>query len=183
MATSSLTDGMCTDLAELLVYPPDGAAEAIETAAARLQGVCAEASQALEEFRDAATELGEAALEELYVRTFDFAPLCAPYVGVHLFGGNGEGFKRSQLLAGLAEACRRMGLDTDGELPDHAAVVLRLLDRLPAEEREDLARLCLLPALERMAEELARNDNPYRHAVHAIHRFLMSEFSGSNHDA
>lgn len=167
----------------LLDYPGEGMTDVIEALCERSAETCPEAAQALRAFQAAVEPLDPGQREELYVKTFDFAPLCAPYVGAHLIAGNGEGFKRSEFLAALAGAYREAGFDTGGELPDHLALVLRFRTRLAPEEREELARLCLLPAAMRMEEELVRNENPYRHVLRAIRCLIQSELSESMDNA
>lgn len=162
-------------LAGLLDYPAHGAIRD-DNARDDLAGTCPEAAAAFDAFFEEVEPLSPDEREELYVRTFDFSPLCALHVGVHLFAGNGEGPQRSALMAALAGAYREAGFRTDGELPDHLAVILRFRGRLDPDEWEDMARWCLLPATARMLEELERTRSPYRHVLRAIRCLLLSEF-------
>jgi len=91
-------------------------------------------------------------------------------VGHYIFG---EDYRRSYFMVGLKEAFRTYGYSYDErELPDHIAVVLGFLPRYEnEEERNDLISLCLLPALERMRENL-KEENPYRAVLEVIYRLL-----------
>lgn len=104
--------------------------------------------------------------EEVYSRTFDLNPRCAPYLSVHLFGE--EGFKRAQLMTGLKTRYAQLGLDAGSELPDHIAVVLRFVPHCDPGEWEELKHHCLVPALAKMREILSPTTNPYRHLFDAL---------------
>lgn len=164
----------CEALAGLFDYPAHDAPGRLAEARARVAEACPEAVADVDRLLDALSPLSPEAREELYVKTFDFAPLCAPYLGAHLFGE--DGYKRSRFMAELAGACLRAGFDTAGELPDHLALVLRLLPSLDPGERDDLARYCLRPCANRMADLLDRAQNPWRHALRALIRVLDAEF-------
>jgi nitrate reductase delta subunit len=112
------------------------------------------------------------ALRELYASTFDLSPVCVPYASVHLFGD--ESFKRARLMGGLADAYRRAEFDPGGELPDHIATMLRFLPQMTTEEQQDLARLVLQPAVDRMAQALFGSRNPYRHLLDALRSVLAA---------
>jgi len=101
-------------------------------------------------------------LSVTYTSTFDLAPSCSPYVGVHLFGD--ENPDRARLMVGLRLAYKRIGMSEGEELPDHIANVLEFAAHDP-DEREELMKLVLVPALEKMHEILAPTSNPYRFVV------------------
>ncbi|HMA91932.1 MAG TPA: molecular chaperone TorD family protein [Polyangiaceae bacterium] len=110
------------------------------------------------------------ALRELYTRTFDLTPVCAPYLSVHLFGeGN---YKRSTLMTGLAEQYEARGLHPPDELPDHLGIVLGAIDHLDEVVQRDLLVHCFRKGLERMLAELERQSNPYSRAVSALDRLV-----------
>jgi nitrate reductase molybdenum cofactor assembly chaperone NarJ/NarW len=117
--------------------------------------------------RDAgAGTLDLAAWQTAYTSTFDLTPSCSPYLGVHLFGD--ENRDRARLMVGLRQSYTRAGMAVNhGELPDHIAEVLDFVDRAPGDEREDLLRLVVVPALQKMDEILRPTSNPYRHLVSA----------------
>ncbi len=113
--------------------------------------------------------------QSLYTSTFDLAPSCTPYLGVHLFGD--ENADRARLMVGLRLAYKRAGMSEGGELPDHIAEVLDF-DARGVEEKEELRRLILVPALTKMNELLQPTSNPYRHLVAAtLHRMEESRES------
>ena len=111
-----------------------------------------------------------ASQQSIYTSTFDLAPSCTPYLGVHLFGD--ENPDRARLMVGLRMAYRRAGMaENAAELPDHVAEVLAFAARGDTEERDELRDFVLIPALSKMNEILAPTGNPYRHLVAAaLHR-------------
>lgn len=103
--------------------------------------------------------------EELYTRTLDLDPIVAPYIGYHVFG---ESYRRGPFLSAMNRALREAGVDTEGELPDHIAPMLRYLAVTPAPDPALVDVLC--PAVERMISTLrnAKPDNPYVHLFQAV---------------
>lgn len=97
--------------------------------------------------------------EELYTATFDVTPACVPYTSIHLFGE--ENFKRGEFMAALHARYAQAGFDSNGELPDHIAPLLRYAAQTDENERRELAAFCLLGPISRMSESLAPT-NPYR---------------------
>jgi nitrate reductase molybdenum cofactor assembly chaperone NarJ/NarW len=123
----------------------------------------------LDAFAREMSALSIAEQQSAYTATFDLAPSCTPYLGVHLFGD--ENPDRARLMVGLRLAYRRMGIENDGELPDHVAEVLAFAERDDVDERDDLRRLVLVPALTKMKAILEPTANPYRHlVVAALHQ-------------
>ena len=120
----------------------------------------------LDAFANEMAALDVTAQQATYTSTFDLAPSCPPYLGVHLFGD--ENPDRARLMVGLRLAYRRAGIESHtAELPDHIAEVLEFADRAEGEERDDLLRLVVQPALRKMQQILAPTANPYRHLVAA----------------
>ena len=107
-----------------------------------------------------------AALSEIYTRTFDVAPICVPYLSIHLFGE--ESFRRASLMSGLSESLAEAGVALDGELPDHLAVVLRAAPALPDEVFEDLLEFVLRAGVHAMVAALSETPNPYRWLLQAV---------------
>jgi len=130
----------------------------------------------LDQFATEMSALDLKSQQSLYTSTFDLAPSCTPYLGVHLFGD--ENADRARLMVGLRLAYKRVGMEEAGELPDHVSEVLRFAAREDVEEREELRRFVLVPALTKMNELLAPTANPYRHLVAAtLHRMEESRES------
>lgn len=161
-------------LGELFRYP-DGSfgeklAEALSVFTLQPEG-----SAELEAFAEEIVVLDRAAQQAAYTSTFDLAPSCPPYLGVHLFGG--ESPDRVRLMSGLRESYRRGGIDADSiELPDHVAEVLSFAERYEEKEWAELGHLVLRPALTKMAAILAKTANPYRHLVAAALRLAREAF-------
>jgi nitrate reductase assembly molybdenum cofactor insertion protein NarJ len=144
-------------LAPLLRYPhePLHTLPAFETGA-----VPHDAEDALRDFLREISLLSLGQQQSLYTDTFDLAPVCSPYLGVHLF--DEESRDRARLMVGL-----RMNGVEGPELPDHVAEVLGFASRFNEEDWGDLVELVLLPALTRMEEILRPSANPYRHLIAA----------------
>jgi len=168
-------------LAALLEYPgPEIWRVAAEARDRARNGGRPGLAQDLGRFFDQARALGLERLREIYSRTFELAPLCAPYLSVHLFG---EGsYQRGRLMAGLAEAHTRAGFDPGRELPDHLAVVLRFAPRMDPEDWRELVRYCLVPVVPHIARSLEDTSNPYRQVLEAVERCLDPGRSASTTD-
>lgn len=150
------------ELAELVEYPradlPAVADRCLGLAGGDLQ-------PGLREFLRQAELLGVPRMQELYIETFDFRPETSAYVGHHLFG---EDIRRNLFLAQLRERYREAGLDEGGELPDHLSNLLRFLGAAAAgEERTELIRDCLIPALRHLLRAL-KPENTYATLLQAI---------------
>lgn len=140
-------------LAPLFCYPDGNFAKAIDAA---------RKVAPLEAF---AAEVRDRDIQSIYTSTFDLAPSCSPYLGVHLFSE--EARERARLMVGLKLAYKRSGLPPAHELPDHIAEVLACAPLFADEEWRDLVALVLAPALSKMKDILAPTSNPYRHLVAA----------------
>jgi len=159
-------------LSEALCYPRQEYRRQLSELELRWRDRSVAASEAVRAFlRD--TEGSDAAcLEETYTRTFDLAPQCAPYLGAHLFGE--QDARRNRFMIGLAMEYEEAGVDAHAELPDHVAVVLRSLEKLPASTCRELVDKCVVPALRIMGDRLASTDNPYRHLIAAASQLTLA---------
>ena len=147
-------------LAPLFRYPDDRYGQHLRVAQTLLS--VPDMSSFADEFGSLDLESQQAA----YTSTFDLAPSCSPYAGVHLFGD--ENRDRARLMLGLRSSYARLGIDSDGgELPDHIAELLVFAARVEGEEAADLRRFILGPALKKMHEILGPTSNPFRHLVSA----------------
>lgn len=170
-----------SDLGALLAYPHDELGDQLLEMREAFTAICPEAAEAISDFLGEVGGLSLDRVEEIYTRTFDLNPQCVPYVSVHLFGE--ENFKRSQLMAGLAEAYSKAGHTWGGELPDHIAVILCFAPNFSDEEWRDVVQFCLLAPLGKMIRQLERSANPYRHLLRAIQLTLAADTRSENsHD-
>lgn len=152
--------------AELLQYPGPRLVEHAKECMKLLAGTSQEATSRLHSFLDFVQGAPAGRLEEIYSGTFDLQVVCYPYVGYQLFG---ESYKRGAFMVALKERYRIYGLSEGNELPDHLGLVLRYLAVLEDDaECEELARQCLIPALEKMASGFRDKDNPYREIICAL---------------
>lgn len=149
-------------MARLFEYPQ---AELEESYARAMAASSGESHSRLQAFLDSFAPLGTARQQELYIDTFDVCAETSPYIGHHLFG---EEIRRNQFMARLRGRYRESGLEDTIELPDHLSNVLCFLAIASAgEERSELTRHCLAPALEHMLRAF-RPGNPYALLVQAL---------------
>lgn len=148
-----------TALAPLFRYPDETYADQLRVAQTFLS------ARSIIDFVQQISDLDLGTRQAIYTSTFDLAPSCSPYLGVHLFGD--ENRDRARLMVGLRMSYQRAGVLNEKELPDHIAEVFAFADRADGEEWRDLQTLVIKPALEKMDEILAPTSNPYRHLVSA----------------
>lgn len=161
-------------LGELFRYPDEAFGERLAEALSVFT-LQAAGSREMEAFAEEIVVLDRAAQQAAYTATFDLAPSCPPYLGVHLFGPDGP--ERARLMIGLRESYRKGGVDADAiELPDHVAEVLSFAGRYADDEWGELGHLVLRPALAKMNAILAKTANPYRHLVAAALRLAEEAF-------
>lgn len=156
------TTELCRLFSTLLSYPSSGYADEARRCLEVTREVRPEAATAMAAFADFATGSAPDRLEELYTAAFDLEPACCPYAGHHLFA---DPAKRSMMLVGLQQAYGEMGFCAGQEMPDHVALLIRVLPRLQGEERQEMEELVLGPTLEKMAEGLRKAGNPYEGLV------------------
>ena len=151
----------CEPLVPLLRYPDSRFGEHLDNARRLAAG------DEMDAFARETASLDLPALQAMYTATFDLAPACSPYLGVHLF--DDEGRRRAALMVGL----RMRGVAGDGgELPDHVAEVIASSGKFDPDEWRDLVRLVLQPALARMEDLLGAASNPFRHLIAALRASL-----------
>jgi len=147
----------------------------LSVSAAYPPGTCG-AAKHLAKFDEACKKRPIGEMEELYTRTFDLAALCSLYVTGYIFGD--ENFDRGTVMAKLSDRFRELGFSTEGELPDHLAVLLRFASWLDDEALSELVQLCLLEPVGEMTKQLNKDDNPYFYLLSAIQAILKVENSG-----
>ena len=141
---------MLRRLASLLRYP--------DAPLTRLPGDAPEVAEFFDEIERVAPE----GMEELYTRTFDLNPVATLEVGWHLWG---EQYERGRFLADLRALQASIGVPMSSELPDHLTVLLETLAAMDDPQR--LAQQ-IAPALEKIAQPLEEQGNPYRHLIRAV---------------
>lgn len=130
-----------------------------------------EAASAISLFSSAIDKHSATDLEEIYTRTFDMAPVCSPYISGHIYGD--ENFERGTLLTALNDRYRDENFATNGELPDHLALILRFMPHLDQEEALEMLEYCLSRPLGEMRKAL--EDNPYRYVIEAVQSLVHGE--------
>jgi nitrate reductase molybdenum cofactor assembly chaperone NarJ/NarW len=157
---------MYQHLASLVSYPEAGLFRALDDCIRGLAPEVPEAATLLEEFRDTAGELGQAALEEAYIQVFEMQAETALYIGHQLFG---EDWRRGTFMACLKERYQECGFTSGAELPDHASVMLRFLEvEQPGSEKEELIADCIVPALHKVLLAVDDKNTPYGNVVRAV---------------
>lgn len=150
-------------LAAAFRYPAPASLEYLEAGVRTMPR--GQARRALEHFTRRIKAMPLEGWEELYTRTLDLAPLVAPYVGYQVWG---DAYQRGEFMAALNGAYQALGLETEGELPDHLAPVLTYLQR--AESPMSELQQALEPALKAMDKTLRTLDpkNPYLSLLEAV---------------
>lgn len=156
-------------LSEVFSYPSASLATCLGAAQAAFGEQDAQLSAIFESVRANLGSLSETECEELFTRTFDINPLCTLEIGWHLFG---EEYERGAFLVEMRQRMRALGVEENGELPDHLSSALRVAGRLDAEDADTFVRGFLLPALIKMLEGFGERENPYRAALEATRGWL-----------
>jgi len=144
--------------AELVDYPQSDQAGVARECASLIALQCPEAAAHLGKFAAFAEVTSLERVQEVFVGIFELNATCHPYIGYHLFG---ESYKRSVFLLGLKEQLDARGLSYGTELPDHLAVLLRFLSICDDDAlAEELIRVAMLPALDKMSGARKEDDAP-----------------------
>jgi nitrate reductase delta subunit len=144
-------------LARLLTFP-DAAAVAEDGAVREAAG------PAVDPFFAAVAGVSLLERQQLYVDTFDFDRRASLHLTAHTHGDRRQ---RGGRLIDLKRRFREAGLEmTDGELPDHLAVLLEFRALAPGEGAAVLAEL--RPAFEVVRARVAETGGPYRHVLDAV---------------
>lgn len=170
---TSISSQLYEAFADLLEYPDRSWGARLEAARRAVTAETADGAVEFFRFYRSALPLSMSELEELYTRTFDLNPACALEIGYHLFG---ENYKRGELLASLRETEAPYSIGQHNQLPDYLPVLLRLIGKLEDEQlRTSLIGECILPALEKMNEELSKAANPYGDLLLSVQSALKVE--------
>ncbi len=162
---------------DLLDYPSSALPGAVAEFIALLTDY-PEAMAGLVEFQRDVESEGITGMQEWYIRTFDFRADCSLYLGHHLFGESG---RRGVFMAELLDRYRERHLPKPEDLPDHLSCVLRYLAVLdPGEERSELIRACLLPAISRLNAVKAVAASPYKSVLEVLPGLLQRGDNGSH---
>lgn len=173
MTVNNATTQVYSLLADIVSYPQPDLETAVSECAELLAGRNPEAARELKRFLRQIEDLPPGRVEELYTSTFDINPVCAPYIGYHLFGDN---HKRGEFLVRLKKDYGVYDFSVEGELPDHLAVMLQFLALLEDEQTaRSLMGECLVPALDKMQGDSDRTTSPYLGVIRAILMVLRKE--------
>ena len=156
-------------LGAALAYPREGFRASVTNCRERLQSVDEEAAAALGAFCDATGDLDQNGLEELYTRTFDLNPVCTLEVGWHLYG---EQYRRGRFLVQARDLLQRVGIEEQGELPDHLMSLLPAVACLDPENAAVFAGTYMVPAVDKMLSGLEGKANPYEQVLRAVRQIL-----------
>ncbi len=145
-------------LGGLFRYPDSTYGERLHRCRLALETCSPEAAASLLEVEKALAGSSQADWEELYTRTFDLNPSCALDIGWHLYG---EQYERGRFLVRCRDLLHELGIEEQGELPDHLSSLLSALGRLPEELAAPFAARFLLPALLVMREVLRDKESDF----------------------
>jgi len=151
-------------LSRLVRYPDDTFPAALEARTALIAEACPDAAEDLAAFVAFAVEHPPEELEELYTRTFDNNAERALEVGWHVFG---ENYTRGAFMVRMRQLLKETGAEQTTELPDHLSHVLGIVARCDASYATELVEASVIPAVARVADELAKDSNPYEHVLRA----------------
>lgn len=121
--------------------------------------------KALAPWLEALQAMGPEEREELYVRTFDFDPATTLEIGWHLYG---EDYQRGEFLAFCRRLLAELGVSEQGQLPDHAGLLLAALPALPPQRAGEFFTAFLDPGLEKILLALSQRQNPYRYLLEVL---------------
>lgn len=150
-----MKEELYTSLAMSLQYPQPGWLPHLKQCQQLLRQSVPEAAQQLAPLLQQIADYSETDLEELYTQTFDHNPAHALEIGWHLFG---EDYHRGALLVRLRQELRRHDIEEVTELPDHLFHVLQLLGRMEPQEAMKFAQSCVIPAVKKIIEGLAKDE-------------------------
>jgi nitrate reductase molybdenum cofactor assembly chaperone NarJ/NarW len=159
-------------IAQLFEYPTAGYRERITEAAAAIALTDAHAADLLGTFAEAIGGRSLAAMEELYIQTFDLNPDACLEVGWHLFG---EDYARGEFLVKVRHEMRRYGVAEREELPDSLLCVLPLAARMAQDEAAIFRSKYLLPAVEKLRKAIPADSNPFAALCAALASLLTDE--------
>lgn len=155
--------GIYYQLAEALRYPYPRQFEDIEKEIGKLPSGMG--SNTLNTFIQKMQEYTLTEREELYTRTLDLNPMAAPYVGYHAWG---ESYQRGAFMSKLNQIISQLGINKEGELPDHLIPILRCLEvsSAPIPNLDEI----FLKSIKTMRKNLKSSepDNPYNDLLAAI---------------
>lgn len=161
MVGPAITDA----LAVLLEYPGEGHAARAREAVAVLRAQAPDLMPLLEPFLRHLESVDMREQEELFTRTFDWAPERALELGWHLYG---EQYERGVFMVRMRDLLRRHGVEEGQDLPDHLGTLLRLLGRLQPDTATALCGESLKPALGRLRAGFGAEPNPYLQLLVAV---------------
>jgi len=157
---------MYEHLASLVSYPDAQLLPTLGDCIQALEQRAPDAAALLQDFRDAAQVLGQGALEEAYIQTFEMQADTALYIGHQLFG---EDWRRGTFMACLKERYQVCRFSCGAELPDHVSVILRFLEvEQSGPEKEELIGDCIAPALHKVLRAMEGKKTPYGDVVRAV---------------
>lgn len=162
-------------LARLLEYPREGYLDSVEESARLVRAANASAGELLQPFVDYAHSQQLHDLEEAFTRTFDNSADRALEVGWHTFG---ENYTRGTFMVRMRQRLREVGVEENGELPDHLSHVMALLGRADAKWAGDMAHDTVAPAVTKIHDALTSQENPWAAVLAATQSVLaMHEHS------
>ncbi|MHC5210706.1 MAG: nitrate reductase molybdenum cofactor assembly chaperone [Planctomycetota bacterium] len=158
-------------LAALVGYPRENWLADLDAAIESARTGCPGAAEALERLAEWARATPQGELEEDFARTFDNTDERALEVGWHVYG---ENYTRGAFMAGMRRRLRKVGLEENGELPDHLSLLLPLLSRLSEQRARELALEFVAPATRKVHAALDAMQSPWAPLLEAVIEVLAT---------
>lgn len=159
-------------LASLFTYPDETLLERIDRCRECFADDAPEIADRIDTFKENMAGKSLSNLEEMYIRTFDFNPLCTLDTGWQLFG---ENYHRGLYLVRIRQEMRRFDIPETSELVDHLTNVLRLLGRMNEEDAADFAASCIVPAAKKILRAL-KKDTSYSPLIQGTIELLETRY-------
>lgn len=167
-------------LGQLLEYPRGDYLSTMQSLCSSVKRKCTSTSKALEKFEQLLKKMTVQEIEELYTRTFDLAAHVSLYITGYIHGD--ENFDRGSLMAALGEKYQEIGFQTDGELPDHLRILLKVSAWLDKETLDELIEFLLLDPVAQIHSQLKDSNNPYLYLIEAVELVLKGDGGVESHD-
>ena len=191
-------------LSELFIYPKEGYAEKVKACMAFLENNYPEAASTFSRFANYIESKSLYEIEEVFGFTFHIQAICYLDIGYVLFG---EDYSRGEFLVNMKNEQLKINHDCGEELADNLPHVLYLIAVSKDKDFiEELVRVALIPAVEKMLEEFdsgrmaLRNKvikkkqkavimediadgNIYQNAIQALLIVLKTDFEKKNGNA
>lgn len=160
-------------LKSLIDYPTQDNHQRLQDACQRIRREFPFAEEPLERFLAEASSRTPEAMEEEYIRVFDFNPDCALEIGWHLYG---ENYGRGDFLVKMRDLLKHCNIREGVELPDHLTYVLQAFSHLEAHQAKEFCQSYILPGLAKLLPNIEKKETPYQIPLTLIRQILEKKY-------